>query len=411
MTAQTPGPGRATARLLPTRAPLRVLIVFSHLRWDLVFQRPQHLLTRAARDFDVVYFEEPLTEPDVTPHLRHRLDPSGVRIVTPILPPGTEPVAMQRRLLDGFLARRPAERRFLWYYTPMALAFSDHLDADATVFDCMDELSAFKDPPPGLLEAEARLFDHVDVVFTGGQSLYDAKLGRHAHVLCFPSSIDAAHFGQARKAQRDPADQAPIGRPRIGFFGVIDERMDLELVARTALDLPKVHFVMLGPVVKIDPASLPHGPNLHWLGAKPYADLPAYLANWDAGWMPFRLDASTRYISPTKTPEFLAAGLPVTSTAVPDVVAGYGGAGGLSLVRIAGAADMAQALSASLVHPDPAWRAAVDDCLARGSWDRTWSAMRRELFAAARRSAPPLHLSAALRRVEAASPEMESRNV
>lgn len=417
MTVLTPGPGRATARLLPTRAASRVLIVFSHLRWDLVFQRPQHLLTRAVRDFDVLYFEEPLIEPGVTPHLRHRSDLSGVRIVTPILPPEAEPVAAQRRLLDGFLARRPAERRFLWYYTPMALAFSDHLDADATVFDCMDELSAFKDPPPGLLVAEARLFDHVDVVFTGGPSLFEAKRGRHPHVLCFPSSIDAAHFGQARRALGDPVDQAAIARPRIGFFGVIDERMDLPLVARMARDLPQVQFIQLGPVVKIDPASLPQGANLHWLGSKPYAELPAYLSHWDAGWMPFQLDDSTRFISPTKTPEFLAAGLPVTSTAVPDVVSGYGGGaandgeGGLALVRIAGQADMAQALTASLARPDPAWRAAVEACLARGSWDRTWAAMRRELFAAARRSAPAMPLSATLRRVDGASAELERRNV
>ena len=403
MTVLTPGPGRA---------PSRLLLVFSHLRWDLVFQRPQHLLTRAARDFDVVYFEEPLVEDGITPQLRQRLDPSGVRIVTPILPPGGDAIALQRRLLDGFLARRPAERRFLWYYTPMALAFSDHLTAEATVFDCMDELSAFKDPPPGLLAAEAQLFDHVDVVFTGGQSLYEAKRDRHPHVHCFPSSIDAAHFGQARQAQRDPADQVGIAGPRVGFFGVIDERMDLDLVAATARALPHVQFVMLGPVVKIDPAALPKGPNLHWLGAKAYADLPAYLSNWDAGWMPFKLDETTRFISPTKTPEFLAAGLPVTSTAVPDVVAGYGGgAGGVALVRIAGADDMAKAVEASLARPDPAWRKAVEDCLSRGSWDRTWAAMRRELFAAARRSAPLMPLSAQVRRVDGHVDGLEVRNV
>lgn len=401
MTVLTPGPGRAPARLL---------IVFSHLRWDLVFQRPQHLLTRAARELDVVYFEEPMIEPGVTPHLRQHVDDSGVRIVTPILPPKCDPVALQRRLLDGFLARRPIERRFMWYYTPMALAFSDHLEADATVFDVMDELSAFKNPPLGLLAAEARLFDHVDVVFTGGQSLFAAKKGRHAHVLCFPSSIDAAHFGQARQSLPDPADQAAIATPRIGFFGVIDERMDLEMVAAMALQLPDVQFVMLGPVVKIDPASLPQGPNLHWLGSKPYADLPAYLAHWQAGWMPFRLDETTRFISPTKTPEFLAAGLAVTSTAVPDVVAGYGGGPG-ALVRIATAADMAQALRASLAPPDPAWRAGVEACLARGSWDRTWAAMRREMFAAARRSAPVLSLSSALRRADGTTPEMEVPHV
>lgn len=410
MTVLPPGPGRAPARLL---------VVFSHLRWDLVFQRPQHLLTRAARDFDVTYFEEPLIEPGTTPQLRQRIDASGVRIITPVLPPEADPVTSQRRLLDAWLARRTEagqgqERRFLWYYTPMALAFSDHLRADAVVFDCMDELSAFKNPPPGLIAAEARLFDMADVVFTGGQSLYEAKRGRHPHVHCFPSSVDVAHFGKARAAQPDPADQAAIPHPRIGFFGVIDERMDTDLVARMASALPSVQFVMLGPVVKIAPADLPQAPNLHWLGAKSYDQLPAYLAHWDAGWMPFRLDGSTRFISPTKTPEFLAAGLPLTSTAVPDVVSGYGAesrAGGL--VCICGADDMADGLRASLNGAGKVWLAQVDTLLAKGSWDRTWAAMRREVFATARRTAPLMPLSNAIRQgaLQPAMPTMEARNV
>lgn len=404
MTVLTSGPGRAPARLL---------IAFSHLRWDLVFQRPQHLLTRATRDFDVAYFEEPVFEAGATPQLRQRRDTSGVQIITPVLPPGSDALLLQRRLLDGWLDRRDragraGERRFLWYYTPMALAFSDHVAADAVAFDCMDELSAFKDPPPGLIEAEARLFARADVVFTGGQSLYEAKRERHPHVFCFPSSVDAAHFGQARQPQRDPDDQVAIAHPRIGFFGVIDERMDTDLVAAMARALPKVQFIFLGPVVKVDPASLPRGANLHWLGPKPYDRLPAYLAHWDAGWMPFRLDASTRFISPTKTPEFLAAGLPLTSTAVPDVVRGYGAASSAGgVVRICGPGEMAQALQASLNPPEPAWQAAVETLLAKGSWDRTWAGMRRELFAAARRTAPLLPLSSAIRRGHV----LEVRNV
>lgn len=378
----------------PGPAPVCLLLCLSHLRWDLVFQRPQHLLTRAARDFDVVYVEEPVTEAGVTPQLRTRRDKSGVTVVTPVLPDtlGADRAVGQaardgvlRRLLDGFLARRGHDRLFLWYYTPMALSFTDHLKAAATVFDCMDELSAFKNPPPGLLEAEARLIARSDVVYTGGQSLYEAKRNRHPRVHCFPSSIDATHFGRARADLADPADQAGIGRPRIGFFGVIDERMDLQMVADMAAALPRVQFVFLGPVVKIAEEDLPRGWNIHWLGAKAYADLPAYLANWDAGWMPFALNDATRYISPTKTPEFLAAGLPLTSTAVPDVVRGYGSG---DLVRIAGPSDMAEALQASLSRPGPAWRRAVDSHLAQGSWDRTWAAMRREMMAVARTRAP-----------------------
>lgn len=378
----------------PGPAPVCLFLCLSHLRWDLVFQRPHHILTRAARDFDVVYVEEPLTEAGVTPQLRTRQDKSGVTIVTPVLPEmlGADRAVGQaardgvlRRLLDAFLARRGHDRLYLWYYTPMALAYTDHLKADATVFDCMDELSAFKNPPAGLLAAETRLMQRADVVFTGGRSLYEAKRDRHPRVRCYPSSVDVAHFGRARTDLPDPADQAAIGRPRIGFFGVIDERMDLGLVAAMAAALPRVQFVYLGPVVKIAEEDLPQAWNLHWLGSKAYADLPAYMANWDAGWMPFALNEATRFISPTKTPEFLAAGLPLASTAVPDVVREYGSG---SLVTVAGPDGMAAALQACLARPTPAWRRAVDDHLAQGSWDRTWAAMRRDMLAVARARAP-----------------------
>ena len=384
----------------PGPAPVCLLLCLSHLRWDLVFQRPHHLLTRAVRDFDVVYVEEPLTEAGVTPQLRSRRDRTGVTVVTPVLPDTLSPAravgqaardAVLRRLLDDFLSRRGHDRLFLWYYTPMALAWTEHLKGEVTVFDCMDELSAFKNPPPGLLEAEAELIARADIVFTGGQSLYEAKRDRHPRVQCFPSSVDVAHFAQARADLADPADQAGIGRPRIGFFGVIDERMDLPLVAAMAAALPRVQFVFLGPVVKIAEADLPRAWNIHWLGAKAYADLPAYLANWDAGWMPFALNESTRFISPTKTPEFLAAGLPLASTAVPDVVRGYGAG---DLVTIAGPDDMAAALQAALGPTTQGWRRAVDTHLARGSWDRTWAAMRREVLAIARKRAPLPHIPA-----------------
>jgi hypothetical protein len=240
----------------------------------------------------------------------------------------------------------------------------------------MDELSAFRDPPPGLLEREDRLFELADLVFTGGHSLHEAKRRRHPRVYAFPSSVDVGHFAAALARPADPADQAAILRPRIGFFGVIDERMDLCLVARAAADCPEIQFVMLGPVVKIDPGTLPRAPNLHWLGPKAYADLPAYLGGWDAGWMPFALDASTRFISPTKTPEFLAAGLPLTSTAVADVVRGYGTRG---LVAIADASGIAAKLRASLAPPDPGWRRRVETHLAETSWDGTWAEMARHL--------------------------------
>jgi glycosyltransferase involved in cell wall biosynthesis len=281
---------------------------------------------------------------------------------------------MQSALLDELLAAAPPyEFLVAWYYTPMALSFSAHIPADIRVYDCMDELSGFRNAPVDLASQEAALFGAADLVFTGGRSLYAAKRGLHPRVYAFPSSIDAAHFNRARDKLDDPTDQAQIGLPRVGFFGVIDERMDIDLVAATAGQLPECQFVMLGPVVKIDPASLPRAPNLHWLGGKSYDDLPAYLGNWQAGWMPFALNESTRFISPTKTPEFLAAGLPVVSTAIADVVRPYGVMG---LVQIGGVLDMATKLASAIdTGRSPAWLNKVDAFLAEMSWDRTWDEM------------------------------------
>jgi glycosyltransferase involved in cell wall biosynthesis len=255
----------------------------------------------------------------------------------------------------------------------MALRFTRHLVADVCVYDCMDELSAFKNAPTELRQLEKELFRRANLVFTGGQSLYEAKRAFHSNIHPFPSSIDAAHFRKARSALPDPEDQRKIPRPRVGFFGVIDERMDLAIVAQTAAAMPDVHFVMLGPVVKIDPASLPATPNLHWLGRKTYDELPSYLAHWEAGWMPFALNESTRYISPTKTPEFLAAGLPVVSTAIVDVVRTYGAE---ELVEIFDEEDSTAVLRDVLGRPREHLREAVDAYMEGMSWDVTWQAMQ-----------------------------------
>jgi glycosyltransferase involved in cell wall biosynthesis len=353
-----------------------LIVCFSHLRWDFVFQRPHQILTRASEDYDVIYVEEPMFENSLYGSARVKTVAGGVQVVTPVLPVGTEAdsiVEMQRRLLDQLLANIPHHTLIAWYYTPMALPFSAHLRPDVCVYDCMDELSGFKDPPARLIEREAQLFSTVDLVFTGGESLYQAKRNQHPRVYAFPSSIDASHFNKARARLEDPTDQKNIPRPRIGFFGVIDERMDLTLVAKTANRMPDCQFVMLGPVVKIDPEALPRASNLHWLGGKSYDDLPFYLAHWSAGWMPFALNESTRFISPTKTPEFLAAGLPVVSTAIADVVRPYGA---LELVGIANADDMADKLQIALGRKSDAdWLKNVDGFLAGKSWDKTWDAM------------------------------------
>jgi UDP-galactopyranose mutase len=375
-------PGSVAPNLPRSRSPRRpLLLCFSHLRWDFVFQRPQHLLTRAARDHEVIFFEEPLYRAGATPRLDLHETPEGVTVAVPLLPEGLKgaaAAAAQRALLDGLLAPEAGRPMIAWFYTPMALEFATHLRPDVTVYDCMDELSAFRGAPPRMLEMERALLARADLVFTGGRSLYEAKRNRHPRVSCFPSSIDAAHFAAARTPQPAPADQEGIPGPRIGFFGVVDERMDIELVGALAAARPDWSLVMIGPVVKIDPESLPRLPNIHWLGGRRYAELPRYLAGWDAGFMPFARNESTRFISPTKTPEFLAAGLPVVSTPITDVIRDWGPREGAEgLVEIAAEpVGFAAALQQVLDRPRAAWLKRVDRRLAQLSWDRTWAEMQ-----------------------------------
>jgi UDP-galactopyranose mutase len=364
------------------------LVCLSHLRWNFVFQRPHHLLSRFARERRVFFFEEPVHGPGV-PRLEVTRSKEGVWVAVPHLPEGlpeAEVLAHQRMLLDELLAGHAVRRYVTWYYTPMALGFTRHLTPLAVLYDCMDELSAFRGAPPGLLHNEAELLRWADVVFTGGQSLYEAKKDRHPDVQAFPSSVDVAHFAAARGPVEVPGDQArlPPG-PRLGFFGVVDERMDLALLAEVADARPEWQLIIIGPVVKIDEASLPRRPNLHYLGGRPYARLPAYLAGWDVALMPFARNESTRFISPTKTPEYLAAGKPVVSTSIRDVVRPYGE---LDLVHIADApADFVRACEAALARDRGEWLPRVDAHLATMSWDSTWARMKVLLDAATARPA------------------------
>jgi glycosyltransferase involved in cell wall biosynthesis len=364
---------KSTPPVLP-----RDLVCLSHLRWGFVYQRPQHLLSRFAREGRVFFVEEPVPT-DGVPRMEHyTCAESGVNVIVPQMPQGLSAATqetIQKLLLNNMLLEHGIDDYLLWYYTPMALAFSSHLKPQLTVFDCMDELSAFRGAPEAMKEREAELLRRADLVFTGGQSLYEAKAGRHHDLHAFPSSIDYAHFAQARTPVSDHEDQSSIPHPRIGFAGVIDERMDIDLLGSVARLRPDVQFVMIGPVVKIDPASLPQLPNIHYLGGKSYKELPSYIAGWDAAMLPFAHNESTRYISPTKTPEYLAAGKPVVSTSITDVVRPYGVR---KLVRIADTPEeFAVAIDAALnadAH-DADWAKRRDEFLATNSWDITWRRM------------------------------------
>src|SRR5829696_3256436 len=358
------------------------LICFSHLRWDFVFQRPQHLMTRCARDRRVYFFEEPVFADGITPRLDLARS-GGVTVAVPHLPHGLDDASInesQARLVDALIAREGIGDFIAWYYTPMALAFSDHLMPAVTVYDCMDELSAFQGAPPALRARETALLARADVMLTGGQTLYEAKRDQHHNVHPFPSSVDVDHFARARRITVDPPDQAAIARPRLGFFGVIDERMDIDLIAGVAAARPDWQIVLLGPVVKIDPASLPYPANIHYLGSKKYDELPEYVAGWDVALLPFARNDATRFISPTKTPEYMAAGKPVVSTSIRDVVRPYGQQG---LVRIADTVEEFVAACEAALSEDAVARIRAHDAFLRHtSWDGTWAQMRSLVHAA-----------------------------
>ena len=366
----------------PSNSVTQDLVCFSHLRWNFVYQRPQHLLSRFAKHFRVFFIEEPILH-EGTNNLHVEMSEENVWIIVPQLNSKLseeEKINTQRDLLNKLFRNLQIESYLFWYYTPMALSISDHFEPQMIVYDCMDELSAFKFAPPELKEREAEMFQKADLIFTGGHSLYEVKKDLHNNIFAFPSSIEKEHFSLARQISSEPADQQCIPHPRIGFFGVIDERMNIDLVARIAELKPDWHFVMIGPVVKIDPGTLPTPHNIHYLGGKTYQDLPAYLSGWDIAMIPFALNESTRFISPTKTPEYLSAGKPVISTSITDVVNPYG------VKKLVSIADTPEDFISSIesiltINDRSKWLEAVDAFLADNSWDSTWKKMLHHIIA------------------------------
>jgi glycosyltransferase involved in cell wall biosynthesis len=353
------------------------LLCFSHLRWDFVYQRPQHLLSRLGKSFRIYFIEEPVYD-SAQPEYVLTDKGDNVVVIVPHLPydlSDWHSNLAQRVLLDGFLQANGIQDYACWYYTPMALKFTRHLQPELTIFDCMDELSAFKFAPQELKDLEKELLAKADIVFTGGNSLYAAKKDKHSNIHSFPSSIDKHHFERARKITSTPGDQARIAAPRIGFFGVIDERFDIELIDEVSRQRPEWHMIIIGPVVKIDPALLPMRDNIHYLGGKSYMELPDYLSGWDIAMIPFAINESTRFISPTKTPEYLAAGIPVISTPITDVIDPYGDE---DLVFIARSATDFILHAESILDykvADSNWLQKVDKFLSQNSWDITVASM------------------------------------
>ncbi|HZZ64025.1 MAG TPA: glycosyltransferase [Candidatus Baltobacteraceae bacterium] len=355
---------------------MHTLLSFSHLRWNFVYQRPQHVLSRIAAHGPVLFLEEPVFVSHNTVELQAEHGAPNVTVLRPVLPERTsDPNAAVRGLLDEYLVRTQTNPDTLWYYTPMALDFTRDLTG-LRVYDCMDELSAFANAPAKLRELESELFSVADVVFTGGRSLYYSKRKQHGNVHCFPSAVEASHFAPAGRGE--PAELRSLRRPRIGFYGVLDERLDIAFVSELAQHLHDWEIVMVGPVVKIERERLPIRNNIHYVGMKAYEDLPALLEHWDIAFLPFARNDATRFISPTKTLEYLAANKPVISTPIADVVDPYGKQG---LVHIASsgrdAADAARMLYGR--GRDVAWQRMAQACVAQSSWDNVVRGMMTEM--------------------------------
>ena len=364
--------------------PQYIIAAFSHLRWNFVYQRPQHLLSRLAARHPVIFVEEPELDthgPARWERSKPQPNLTVYRPRTPVRTPGFH--ADQFPELEPLLAELRAElgdtRVLAWLYTPMALPLARSLAPDAVIYDCMDELSLFLGAPPELLTHEAELLKYADVTFTGGPSLFRAKQARHPNVHCFPSSVDAGHFRLVDTEGRpvsEAEDQAELPHPRLGFYGVIDERLDLDIVDRIAEAHPDWQIVLVGPVVKIDPDRLPQRPNIQYLGQRSYEELPRYLAGWDVCLLPFARNDATRFISPTKTLEYMAAELPIVSTPIADVAEPYG-----DIVYLGGTPGEFLAACEQALASSPEEREGRAEqmrrVLAGTSWDVTVDAMNR----------------------------------
>lgn len=345
-----------------------------------MYQRPQQLMARLAHHGQVIFIEEPIYEAGSTPHW-HIEQPQPKLLICQLITPDPAPgfhddhLPVLVPMVQQLLADQAVETYAVWLYTPLALPLAQALTPKVLIYDCMDELAAFLHAPRALIEREQELLRVADLVFTGGPSLYRAKRSFNAHVYCFPSSVDAAHFRLANSpGVEEPADQRALPHPRFGFYGVVDERFDIELLDALALAHPEWQTVIVGPVVKIDPASLPQRPNITYIGQRSYAELPAYLAGWDVCMLPFARNEATTFISPTKTLEYMAAERPIVSTPITDVAEPYGKIVYLGATPQAFIAACEQALNAPAAERAARF-AAMHAVLAETSWDKTAHAM------------------------------------
>jgi len=344
------------------------LIVFCHLRWDFVYQRPQHIISRLAKEYKVLFIEEPVA---FSPGEENSANLIIIHEQLHILQPKVATIEDIAAIWKHFVSNHVIP--IAWFYSPAFVPLMSYIDMTTVVYDCMDELSLFKGAPQSLIEQEKYLLANSDIVFTGGKSLYESKKEMHHNVHCFMSSVDQDHFAKALNGIALPDDISAIPTPIIGYFGVIDERLDLDLLKNTAMMNPDYSFVMIGPLAKINDEDLPKNDNIHYLGMKSYTELPGYLKAFDIAMMPFALNDATKYISPTKTLEYMAAGKPIISTRITDVVRDYS----YDVEFVDTPEEFSQAITNWNGKTSTAKKADYSEILARTSWDVTADAMKQ----------------------------------
>ncbi|MDT0644726.1 glycosyltransferase [Zunongwangia sp. F363] len=342
------------------------MLVFSHLRWGFVYQRPQHIISRLSANYHILFIEEPVHF-DVGEEKSFELEIINQNLH--VLKPKVSDIPSISNILKPLIKNGPTAVG--WFYSAAFSPLLTDFRFDKVIYDCMDELSLFKGAPSELINQEKFLLSEANIVFTGGKSLYESKHKSHNNVHCFPSSVEQEHFRKASQEKSlSPEDLQKINSPMVGYCGVIDERIDLDLLQKTAILLPEIAFIMVGPLAKIQEEDLPREENIHYLGMKPYNSLPVYLATFDIAMMPFALNDSTKFISPTKTLEYMAAGKPIISTAIKDIMRDYSNC----IPIIASAEEFANAIKNILKDPKD-FSADYKEILSKTSWDSTAAQM------------------------------------
>lgn len=354
------------------------LLCFAPIKWESVFQRPQHLMSYAAKKWRVFYIQEPefereTTEPEMD--VKELKKYKNLYVVSPKLPTALSKNDTEKamlNLLNRLCYEHSIQNYGIWYYTPVSNHYTTDLYPRVVVYDC---ITPIRTTQPALTDIENELISQSDLVFTNGKTLFEAKRDWHPQVYNFPSSIDKEHFMQARLELPEPADMEEILYPRLGLYGAIDECFDVELLRALSARRPDWQFVLIGPVVGIDEGALPKAENIHFLGERSYQELPSYISGWNAALMLVSTEKASQTHIPTRTPEYLAAFKPIVSTPVPDIFSPYEEMG---LVNTASNVfEFETAIEEALSYDKrKEWKKTIDDFLKTHSWDVTWQQMR-----------------------------------